>query len=73
VTKENQLQIGLLVCETVLEALMSTHPNKGELRRELTGRLAALQVSAMGEGSLGEQQEAQLKTAVAAFLAKLDR
>lgn len=72
-TKENQLQIGLLVCETVLEALMSTHPDKGALRRELTQRFAALQVSAMGEDCLGEQQEAQLKTAVAAVLAKLDR
>ena len=71
-TKENQLQVGLLVCEAVLEALMRTHPNKDELHRELSERFTALQVSAMSEGSLGAQEEAQLKTAMGAFLSNLE-
>ena len=71
-TKENQLQVGLIVCEAVLEALMRTHPNKDELRRELSERFATLQVSAMSEGSLGDQEDAQLKTTMGAFLSNLD-
>ena len=71
-TKNEQLHIGLLVCETVLEALIRTHPNKGELRRELTERFAALQVNATIQESLGEQEEAHMKASMDAFLLQVD-
>jgi hypothetical protein len=71
VTKIEQLYVGLIVCETVLEALIHTHPNKAELKRELTQRLAALQVNTEVEGALGEQEQAHMKATVDTFLLQL--
>jgi hypothetical protein len=72
VTRNEQLHIGLFVCETVLEALIRTHPNKSELRRELSDRFAALQTNATLQESLGEQEEAHMKAAMDAFLMQID-
>jgi hypothetical protein len=67
-TKNEQLHIGLVVCETVLEALIRTHPDKELLRRELADRFAALRVSAATEESLGEQEEAHLRASMDTFM-----
>jgi len=72
VTKNEQLHIGLMVCETVLEALIRTHPNRQELRRELSERFAALRVNAAGDDSFGEQEEAHLAATLDAFLLQLN-
>ena len=69
--RNEQLHIGLIVCETVLEALIATHPNKAELRREIGQRFAALQLNAAADESLGEQEEAHMKAAIDAFLLQL--
>jgi hypothetical protein len=72
VTKNEQLHLGLIVCETVLEALIRTHPNKQELRRELAERFAALRVSAASNESLGEQEQAHLAASMDAFLLQVN-
>jgi hypothetical protein len=72
VTKNEQLHIGLIVCETVLEALIRTHPNKPELRRELAQRFAALRVNADSDESWGEQEQAHLGASMDAFLLQLN-
>ena len=71
-TKENQLQVGLLVCQTLLEALIRTHPNKEALRRELNERFAFLEATAATDESLGAQERGHMKTAMDAFLWQLD-
>ena len=72
-TKENQLRVGLLVCETVLEALIRTHPNKEDLRRELAVRFAGLEQTALtGDEPLGEQEQTHMKATMSAFLWQLD-
>jgi hypothetical protein len=70
VTKENQLQVGLLVCAAALRALIRTHPNKEALRGELEERFAALE--ATSDETLGQQQRAHMKIAMDAFLWPLD-
>ena len=69
-TKENQLQVGLLVCAAALRALISTHPNKDALRSDLQERFAVLE--ATSDESLGQQEIAHMKTAMDAFLWPLD-
>ena len=71
-TKNEQLHIGLIVCETVLEALIRTHPNKQELRRELTERFAELRVNAASAELFGEQEQAHLAASMDAFLLQLN-
>jgi hypothetical protein len=72
VTKKEHLHISLFICEAVLDALIRTHPNKEALRHELVQGFGALRVSAMGEESLGEQEEAYMKASMDAFLSRLD-
>jgi hypothetical protein len=72
VTKNEQLHIGLIVCETVLEAVIRTHPNKQELRRELTERFAELRVNAASAELFGEQEQAHLAASMDAFLLQLN-
>ena len=71
-TKNEQLHIGLIVCETVLEAVIRTHPNKQELRRELTERFAELRVNAASAELFGEQEQAHLAASMDAFLLQLN-
>ena len=71
-TKNEQLHIGLVVCETVLEALIRTHPDKEALRRELSSRFAALRINAASDDSFGEQEEAHLTASTDAFLLQLN-
>jgi len=72
VTKNEQLHIGLIVCETVLEALLRAHPNKQELRRELVEAFAALRANAATADSFGEQEQAHLASSMDAFLLQLN-
>ena len=71
-TKENQLLVGPLVCETVLEALIRTHPNKETLRRELDERFAVLQATALTDEYLGAQERAHLTATMDSFSWQLD-
>ena len=72
-TKENQLLVGLLVCETVLEALIRTHPNKEVLRPVLAAHFAGLEKTALiGDEPLGVQELEQMKVTMNAFLWQLD-
>jgi hypothetical protein len=69
VTKENQLQVGLLVCGAVLRALIHTHPNKEALSIDLQERFAALEAAmTSGDEGLGDQELSHLKIAMDAFL-----
>jgi hypothetical protein len=72
VTKHEQLHIGLIVCETVLQALIRTHPMKQELRRELADRFAALRVNAASAELFGEQEQAHMVASMDAFLLQLN-
>jgi hypothetical protein len=71
-TRAEQLHIGLIVCETVLEALIRTHPNKQALRRELAERFAALRVNAASGDMFGEQEQAHLAASMDALLLQLN-
>jgi hypothetical protein len=71
VTKQEHLHIGLIVCETVLQALLRTHPNQQELRRELVERFAALRANAATTDAFGEQEQAHLASSMDAVLLQL--
>ena len=72
-TKQNQLRVGLLVCETVLEALIRTHPDKEALRTELAAGFAALEQTVLtAEEPLGAHEHTHMQMAMNAFLWQLD-
>ena len=71
-TKQEQLHIGLIVCQAVLEALIRTHPDKASLKRELSAQFETREVAAVTEDGLGEQEQAHLKASIDAFLWQLN-
>jgi hypothetical protein len=67
-TKEHQLQLGLFVCETVLEALVRTHPEPARLQRELQQAFARCEAMAVTQEWFQQQECSHLQTSMNAFL-----
>ena len=67
-TKEHQLQLGLFVCESVLEALVRTHPEPARLHAELKQTFARCEAMLASQEWFEQQESSHLQTSMNVFL-----